>query len=588
MDINNINTDRDTSGLGPIEYDQTKVPALIRKYADNVRTKTYGQEVREAQARNAELAGLVANSAVDISNATNARQSNLENTFNSLQQEITGKDVISAPEIIAARTNSNGIAETTLKNRIDNQEYYINVKTFGAVGDGVEDDTAAIQAAIDYVESVGGGVVFVPQGKYKHSTLILKNKVYLVGTGKGTELINNTNSSSIKIGNATNYVFDTRIANLSIVGNKANANAHGIEYFGYNPAYSLIDTVYLKDVGGHGIYGGHNGHVNNIEVKGCFIQDCVGDGINMQYGLGQINAIWIHHNNIVGCNNGILFFGNNVIVESNSIQLNKKYGVSVGDNILSTNKFCYASSISDNYFELNASSVASGASIIGIFTGYVDGHTNNKIARSLKIASNFFGEDGSKYDSLIYVEDLKNSALSAESCVLQTYNNYSPRLKLISYNKDSAFSLGCVLDETHYNIIPDTLVNSLPSHVTVRGRVDSQYNKLVSKGTTKTVSLINGNTGTLNYSKTGTGQVWLRGLFIPTAIKEGLVVGTLESGFFNSSYQFPFLVRANSGGNTVTAGVVITTTGEIKILAPASTTISNGFAVYINTTFQVY
>ena len=114
MDINNINTDRDTSGLGPIEYDQTKVPEFIRKHANYVRTKTYGQEVREAQARNAEVAGLIANEAVDISNETNGRQNDLEITFNSLAQEITDKDIISAPEIIAARGS-----EATLGARLD-------------------------------------------------------------------------------------------------------------------------------------------------------------------------------------------------------------------------------------------------------------------------------------------------------------------------------------------------------------------------------------------------------------------------------------------------------------------------------------
>ena len=114
MDINNINRDRDTSGLGPIEYDQTKVPEFIRKHANYVRTKTYGQEVREAQARNAEVAGLIANEALDISNATNGRQNSLESQFTNIQQEITDKDVISSPEIIAARGS-----ETTLGARLD-------------------------------------------------------------------------------------------------------------------------------------------------------------------------------------------------------------------------------------------------------------------------------------------------------------------------------------------------------------------------------------------------------------------------------------------------------------------------------------
>ena len=114
MDWNNINRDRDTSGLGPIEYDQSKVPALIRKHADNVRTKTYGQEVREAQARNAELAGLIANESFDMSNETKERQDTVETQFNSVQQEMTDKDVISAPEIIAARKG-----EPTLSTRLE-------------------------------------------------------------------------------------------------------------------------------------------------------------------------------------------------------------------------------------------------------------------------------------------------------------------------------------------------------------------------------------------------------------------------------------------------------------------------------------
>lgn len=45
----------------------------------------------------------------------------------------------------------------------------VNVLDFGAKGDGVTDDTAAIQAAIDSVEN--GGVIEVPRGTYKVTTL---------------------------------------------------------------------------------------------------------------------------------------------------------------------------------------------------------------------------------------------------------------------------------------------------------------------------------------------------------------------------------------------------------------------------------
>ena len=123
MDINNINTDRDTTGLGPIEYDKSKVPSLIRKYADNVRTKTYGQDVREAQARNAEVAGLIANEAVDSSKETETRQDTVEAQFNAIQQEMTDKDPISAPEIIAARDG-----EPTLSDRLDKEHQNVTAQ----------------------------------------------------------------------------------------------------------------------------------------------------------------------------------------------------------------------------------------------------------------------------------------------------------------------------------------------------------------------------------------------------------------------------------------------------------------------------
>jgi hypothetical protein len=43
--------------------------------------------------------------------------------------------------------------------------YEVNVKSFGATGDGATDDTAAIQAALDSL-STSGGIVFFPAGRY--------------------------------------------------------------------------------------------------------------------------------------------------------------------------------------------------------------------------------------------------------------------------------------------------------------------------------------------------------------------------------------------------------------------------------------
>lgn len=72
-----------------------------------------------------------------------------------------------------------------------------NVKAFGAVGDGVTDDTAAIQAAVDAVATAGGGSVFVPAGHYiTSSPILMKSNVELYGEGKTSRIHNTTATSS--------------------------------------------------------------------------------------------------------------------------------------------------------------------------------------------------------------------------------------------------------------------------------------------------------------------------------------------------------------------------------------------------------
>jgi hypothetical protein len=62
----------------------------------------------------------------------------------------------------------------------------VSVKDFGAVGNGVADDTAAIQAAIDAAFTAGGGTVVVPQGVYRCRNVDVKRNVFLCGDGRAT------------------------------------------------------------------------------------------------------------------------------------------------------------------------------------------------------------------------------------------------------------------------------------------------------------------------------------------------------------------------------------------------------------------
>ena len=174
MDWNNINRDRDTSGLGPIEYDQTKVPALIRKHADNVRTKTYGQEVREAQARNAELAGLIASEAnhiaVKAEESSNHTETRLDNQIGSLTQE---------SELIDSRVSASGDIFTNLKKRLDNAEAYPTI-------------SASTQEIISGDFKVKSGQIVTTSGFYTRGDSGGYRYVYEVKTLTGNEDFKNT------------------------------------------------------------------------------------------------------------------------------------------------------------------------------------------------------------------------------------------------------------------------------------------------------------------------------------------------------------------------------------------------------------
>jgi hypothetical protein len=84
----------------------------------------------------------------------------------------------------------------------------ISVKDFGAVGDGVTDDTASIQAAIDYAVSIDGCNILFPTGDYICSGQLTSASV-VVGLGFVGENANNSGgggSALIYTGTASSFI----------------------------------------------------------------------------------------------------------------------------------------------------------------------------------------------------------------------------------------------------------------------------------------------------------------------------------------------------------------------------------------------
>jgi len=93
------------------------------------------------------------------------------------------------PSIAFTPTSTGTAAPNSTVN--DNGGQVFNVKTYGAVGDGSTDDTAAIRSAITAASATGGTVSFPPGVFVLPSLLTCKslNKVSFQGSGKSTTIL---------------------------------------------------------------------------------------------------------------------------------------------------------------------------------------------------------------------------------------------------------------------------------------------------------------------------------------------------------------------------------------------------------------
>ena len=166
----------------------------------------------------------------------------------------------------------------------------VNVKDYGAVGDGVADDTVAIQAAID--ASPAGSKIILPVGNYKLTATINLNKpaLQLVGSGSsysGVNLIvDHLLGAGIRVSETNCQITDLKVdasasrtagsagsgltGNYGILYEGASTNAtyitrqvckrvqvndqpsHGIVISGH-VWYSIFDQLNIINNGGHGV-----------------------------------------------------------------------------------------------------------------------------------------------------------------------------------------------------------------------------------------------------------------------------------------------------------------------------------------------
>lgn len=272
----------------------------------------------------------------------------------------------------------------------------VSVKDFGAVGDGVTDDTAAIQAAIDAVNAAGGGSIFIP-----HATYILNARLYV----KANVTLQGENKSFLKCTNASSG------GDIGLHGDNVELNDLKIQIAG-------SQCLFLSAA------------VSNITIENCWLYDTGHTGIMFQANAAGCSNINIINNIISGGTYGVLFNSSlsgsgaqitgNMMYDNKCIELNTTGGAWT-DTI-----------ISGNILDSSGSNGSTDAFAIGIAKGKKVLVYGNTIVDSYREAIHV--EDDST-DIIIDSNDITTSSATEDGIRLLQVSGGTSRGHIVSNNK---------------------------------------------------------------------------------------------------------------------------------------------------------
>ena len=152
-----------------------------------------------------------------------------------------------------------GASSRTVQSRLQD---FVSVKDFGAVGDGVTDDTAAIQAAIDAVTEAN---ILFPAGTYKvTSSITLKPRIRLYGKGS---VISVASGVDAFVRSTDGFPGMVVIEDMRFVGTSDTGRAI---YITNNTPFVIIKDCYFQDFDtAIEISGSYCSTIDNCHISSC-------------------------------------------------------------------------------------------------------------------------------------------------------------------------------------------------------------------------------------------------------------------------------------------------------------------------------
>ena len=305
----------------------------------------------------------------------------------------------------------------------------LNVKEppYNAAGDGVADDSAAIQAALDRAVEIGGEKVFVPKGVYRLSSdLFVLSNTRLVGAGRGITVIRQ--DTVIK------HVARSGVPVLGGTIVMLGATNSSVESLTVDNAFNSVENNGIAAVPDGYNYGGNR-------CLRCTIKDCEVLGFDThEYLIWNLRgrSIKIIENYVRGnqLGNGLSkqegiesFGGVDVLIQGNTIEDVGGTGVNIGSLSEVPNTDCIGIIVAHNQITNCDTGVHIGTTGDPISQCHVK---NNIIFSSGKVGLSITGANGAVIDDLQFTGNSISGAKTGILC-----NPYSARILGINFSQNT-------------------------------------------------------------------------------------------------------------------------------------------------------
>jgi hypothetical protein len=195
------------------------------------------------------------------------------------QSAVAGAAALALPTVTRAdeptRTDDSLPADLHTKSALTLSEFAradsaVNVKDYGAKGDGVSDDTAAIRAA--YV-AAKGRTIFVPAGTYIFSTIVVTGGVQLNLRGESyvSTILQTTTARNIAVDFSGN-VEGSSIRSITLQGTPANLGGIALGSAANYNAFTRLSDLVISGFSGVGAYGLSLNSVQELDVDNVILR----------------------------------------------------------------------------------------------------------------------------------------------------------------------------------------------------------------------------------------------------------------------------------------------------------------------------